>query len=329
MTPHRAFGLCLAATALAAVGVIAAPQDQQVPVFRSGRVAVRLDVLVTDHDKPVTGLTTSDFEVLDNGVPQTVDLISFDSLPVNAIAALDLSNSVDGERLDHLRSAGHAMVDALKTGDQAGVITFSHSVDLGAPLTADFAKVTDAFDRAKAGGGTALYDASYAALVLGESDTAHSLLVIFSDGLDTSSWLDRDAVLDAARRNSVVVYGVSVKSKPLVDPGSSADRVNALNANRKQAERAYGSAVPDSSPVFLSDLADVTGGVLVEVDSTRHLDEEFARIIREFRLRYLLSYSPEGVSSNGWHRLEVRLKNPKSKDIKIRARRGYFAGPAQ
>ncbi|HET9799361.1 MAG TPA: VWA domain-containing protein [Gemmatimonadaceae bacterium] len=319
----------VACTAVAAA-IAAAPapiaQTQQTPVFRSGRVAVRLDVLVTDHDKPLTGLGAGDFEVLDDGVPQTVDLMSFDSLPVNAIAALDLSNSVDGERLDHLRSAGHAMVDALQQGDRAGVIGFSHSVQLGAPLTADFARVAAAFDQAKAGGGTALYDATYAGLVLGESDMAHSLLVIFSDGLDTSSWLRRDAVLDAARRNSVVVYGVSVKAKPLVDTGSNAERVAALNTNRRQAEKAYGAAVPDPSPQFLIDLADITGGALVEVDSTRHLDDEFARIIREFRLRYLLSYSPAGVSSTGWHRLEVRLKTVRGKDITVRARSGYFAG---
>jgi VWFA-related protein len=287
---------------------------------------VRLDVLVTDHDKPITNLEADDFEVLDNGVPQHVDLMSFDSLPVNAIAALDSSQSVDGERLDHLRSAGHAMVEALAKGDRAGVIRFSHVVQLGAPLTEDFARVAGAFDHATAGGGTALYDATYAGLVLGESDTAHSLLVIFSDGLDTSSWLDRDAVLDTARRNSVVVYGVSVKSKPLVDAGSNTDRQDALRSNRRRAENAYGAPVPEASPVFLSDLADITGGALVEVDSTRHLDDEFAQIIREFRLRYLLSYSPAGVSSSGWHRLEVRVKGAKSKDLKVHARSGYFGG---
>jgi hypothetical protein len=40
--------------------------------------AVRVDVLVTDHGQPVTGLGAADFEVFDNGVRQQARLASFD-----------------------------------------------------------------------------------------------------------------------------------------------------------------------------------------------------------------------------------------------------------
>ena len=98
-------------------------------------------MLVTERDGglAVVGLGPSDFEVLDNGVPQQVDLVSFDQIPLNVILALDMSDSVAGERLDHLRGAGAALLAALKKGDQAALVTFSHLVVLGAGLTGDVA----------------------------------------------------------------------------------------------------------------------------------------------------------------------------------------------
>jgi hypothetical protein len=48
----------------------------------------------------------------------------------------------------------------------------------------------------------------------------------------------------------------------------------------------------------------------------------FSRILEEFRVRYLISYSPEGVTSTGWHQLEVRVRK---RGATVRARPGYFA----
>ena len=63
---------------------------------------------------------------------QQVDLVSFDEVPLNVILTLDMSDSVAGERLDHLRTAGAALIAALKKEDQAGLVTFSQAVGLGA-----------------------------------------------------------------------------------------------------------------------------------------------------------------------------------------------------
>ncbi len=114
---------------------------QQSPAFSSKVEAVRVDVLVTDNGQPVLGLGPADFEILDNGVPQQVDLVSFEQIPLNVILALDMSDSVAGERLDHLRGAGGGVLAALKKDDQAALVTFSHAVQLGAGLTSDVASV--------------------------------------------------------------------------------------------------------------------------------------------------------------------------------------------
>ncbi|HEU4887859.1 MAG TPA: hypothetical protein VFV49_08240, partial [Thermoanaerobaculia bacterium] len=74
---------------------------------------------------------------------------------------------------------------------------------------------------------------------------------------------------------------------------------------------------------FLRDLSRQTGGSIVEIASTTDLQKTFVGILDEFRQRYLLSYTPRGVSREGWHRLQVRLKGRRGT---VTARAGYMAG---
>ena len=111
---------------------------------------------------------------------------------------------------------------------------------------------------------TALVDGTYAGIMVGESDAGRGLLIVFSDGVDTSSWLRADAVLDAAKRADVVVYGVSVVSR--------------------------------LKPEFLREMTTATGGRLFEIEKTANLAQTFLGILDEFRHRYLVSYTPKGVA---------------------------------
>jgi Ca-activated chloride channel family protein len=263
----------------------------QSPAFSAKVEAVRVDVLVTDKAQAVLGLGPADFEIFDNHVAQQVDLVSFDQIPLNVILAFDMSDSVSGERLRQLRAAGSAVVNGLKPADQSALVTFSHLVSLPAALTRDVTAIRSALDTTASAGDTALVDGSYAAMMLGESDPGRALVIVFSDGVDTSSWLSADAVLDTARRSDVVVYGVSVRSQ--------------------------------AKPEFLRDLATLTGGRLFEIEKTANLGPTFLGILEEFRHRYLVSYTPRGVAKDGWHRLDVRIKTHKAT---VKARPGYLAG---
>jgi len=254
--------------------------------------AIRVDVLVTENNQPVIGLGPSDFEVFDNGVPQKVELVSFEQIPLNIVLALDMSGSVDGERLDHLRGASVSLVSELKEEDHVGLVTFSHLVTLGSALTTDFPAVRSALGRINGEGGTALIDGAFAAMSLGESDAGRSLLIVFSDGVDTSSWLRSEAVLDIAKRSDVVVYAVATTSRV--------------------------------KPEFLRELTSLTGGKLYEVEKTSNLGTIFFKVLQEFRQRYLVSYTATGVEQKGWHRLEVRVKSRKAT---VQARPGYLSGP--
>ncbi len=278
------------ASALAFAALVAPPGVQR-PTFVTGIEAVRVDVLVTANGRAVRDLGPTDFEVLDSGVRQQVDLVTLEQLPVNLVLAFDLSESVTGERLDHLRAAAGVVLDGLSREDRAALLTFSHLVTLRHGPTSDLAAVRRALSSATAIGDTALIDGAYAGLMLAESDPGRSLVIVFSDGIDTSSWLSPRAVLDAAKRAGAVVYCVS--------------------------------AGPTRPVSFLRDLSGATGGTLFEVRATSTLPAVFGGILAEFRQRYLLSYAPHGVSNVGWHPLEVRVKR---RHVTVTARPGYLAG---
>jgi tight adherence protein B len=239
----------------------------------------------------VRGLRPQDFELKDEGVLQDVDFVSLEQLPLNVILGLDVSKSVSGERLTHLRSAGDALLQRLTGGDRAALLTFSHVVRLRHELTSDIPRLRQALAEVNPSGQTALVDGTSGAIALAGSDVGRSLLIVFSDGVDTASFLTPAAVLQSARRSDVVVYGVAMRNR--------------------------------ITPVFLKDLGELTGGALLEIESTRDLSQTFLRILEEFRQRYLLSFSPRGVSSTGWHRLDVRVKGRR---VSVNARAGYQAG---
>ncbi len=265
---------------------------QQAPRFSSGIEAVRVDALVTNRGAPVTGLTARDFEVRDNGVLQDVRLVGHEEIQLNVVLVLDLSASVQGERLQDLRRASRALVGRLKPEDGAAVLGFSHAVLLASTLTKDHASLLTVLDSAKPAGDTALVDAVYAGLIVGEREPGRVLVMVFSDGLDISSWLAPSRVVDVAKRSEAVVYAVSTKG----------DR-----------------------PPFLEQLTTQTGGRILRVD-TRNLGPTFLQILSEFRERYLLTYTPRGVARGGWHRIDVRVKGRR---LTVKARRGYAASPGR
>src|SRR5206468_652765 len=119
----------------------------------------------------------------------------------------------------------------------------SQRVRLGAGLTTNLATIRDALAHAEGRGATALIDGAYAGLTVGESNTGRALLIVFSDGIDTSSWLDAETVVETAKRSDVVAYAVSLRSR--------------------------------LAPAFLQDLTGATGGRLLEIEKTANLAASF------------------------------------------------------
>jgi VWFA-related protein len=276
-----AAALVVAAAALVTAG--------QAPTFSTRTDVVRIDVLVTDEGQPIAGLTASDFDVRDNGVPQHVDLVAFEDAPLNIVLALDMSRSVSGTKLVQLRSAARMVIGSLAPRDKAGLVSFASTVFSRVPLTTNRAGLIDALSTRPTTGDTALVDASFGALLLSESDVGRPIVIVFSDGVDTASYLSAASVLETTRRSDAVVYAMATTD---------------------------GERDP-----FLDDLCTNTGGRLVDVRSAAEFRQTFLRLLSEFRHRYLLSFTPASASPPGWHALDVRVKG---RSAVVKARRGYF-----
>jgi Ca-activated chloride channel family protein len=296
-----------------AVAVAVSSARAQAPQFRSGVDAVRVDVLVTDGRRPVADLTAADFEILDSGIPQSIDAVAIADVPISMMIALDLSDSVKGDTLDQLKKGVDAALAALEPRDRAALVTFASDVRLREDWTSDTAAVRRTLADVRAAGGTSLWDAAFAALAFQDTTpTVRRLVLVFSDGDDTSSWLPRGSVVEKARRTEAVVYSVEMTT--------ASDSRQRLHARSGIELSKNDRTIWISSP-FLQELADATGGDIYRTRNAADLRAAFARILSEFRTRYLLTYSPQGVDKGGWHPIEVKLKSKKGK---VTARRGYL-----
>jgi VWFA-related protein len=258
----------------------------QEPVFRAGVDVVELDVSVMRGRVPVAGLTVGDFFVLDNGTPQVLLSATMHAQPLRVTLVMDVSTSVIGERLKNLIRAGEGLVARLEPTEQASLITFSHRVARPIAMDRPSYELHAAVSALSGGGTTAMRDAVDLALTLEAEQRTRSLILVFSDGVDTASWISESELLESARRSNSVIHAVRVE--------------------------------PDT---FLDRLAETSGGRAWPIGSDQELEHVFQQILGEMRSRYLLTYSPAQTPASGWHRLDVSMKGVRGE---VRARPGYL-----
>ena len=286
--------------------------------FTSKTIGVRVDVLVSSGHQLVRGLSASDFELRDDGFVQSVTEVDVEGMPLNLILGFDTSASVAGERMRYLLESGHALLGGLQPEDRVALLSFASRVHLLAPLTPSRQQIRGALGLLKAEGATSLRDATFAALALREDDPGRTLVLLFSDGADTSSWLRAAPVIEAAKRTDAVIYAVAIADRQ-VHLVMSTPAITGLAMG--SLTQSFTTTVEEAGK-FLENVTEETGGRVLFANANADLRPTFEKILAEFRDRYVLSYVPTGVASTGWHRLEVKLKG---KSGKVTARRGYFA----
>jgi len=283
--------------------------DQQPPTFGTGVEAVYVDVFVTRDGQPVLGLPASAFELRDAGVVQRVELVAVESLPLTAMLVFDTSSSVAGEKLAALRSASEAFLDGLREQDELGVIAFSHEVRWLARPTRDREAVRQALATTRARGATALWDGLHAALGL-LPGRIRSLVVVFTDGEDNTSWLDEAQVRTEAQRSNAVLHAVGLRPpRPSVPIGRDGSPPPPAESEHERALRRT---------------AEVTGGRYWTAESPDRLRHAFAAIVAAMNSRYILRFEPS--AGRGWHPIQLRLTGGAKGDV--RARAGYFLADA-
>ena len=287
------------------------PQAKPAERAQSGEYRIGVDVDLVDliftatdkHGRFIKDLKKEDIRLLDQGQPP-LRIEAFESetgLPLRVGLLIDASNSIR----DRFRFEQDAAVEFLHQivrpkSDQAFVIGFDSISD----LTQDYTDNTDALARGvrvlRPGGGTALNDAVLqaseklaSAPVRGPSRRA---IILLSDGDDNQSRHTREEAIEAALRAEVIIYVIST---------------NITGEDRK------GDKV-------LMRYAEATGGRVFFPLRIEEVTDAFAEIQDELRSQYVIAYKPQGFVQDGRYR-GISIDTPKRSNVKLRARKGYYA----
>jgi VWFA-related protein len=297
--------------------------DRQGTIVRNVNLVDVLYSVVTKREKLVTDLNKEDFKVFDDGVQQEITSFSQPTdLPLRIGMVLDTSNSIR----DRLKFEQDAAIDflfnALRRGkDQAFLMTFDDGPQIIKDFSGDTGDLRDTILKQRAGGGTALYDAVYAAsqellnkspLPPGPNTDVRRVLVVISDGDDNSSNRSRGAAVEMAQRAGVIIYSISTSTQWVnVDD----ERDPAKRVNRKY-EKGEGDHV-------LEQLAQETGGRAFFPYRVDDLGQSFLDIGDELRHQYALAYSPGNRAPDGrFHAIRIQVGR---KDLIVRSRKGYYS----
>lgn len=305
MKTARAGVAILAASALMATSLLGQTAQQQSPVFRASADVVTVDAAVQRDRRPVTGLKPADFELLDNGVPQEISDVAYERLPIDVTLVLDVSASVSGSVLEELGRALRQVRADLLPSDRLRLLIFNMSVRRLVDFSQPAANIDEALASVRGGGSSAVFDSLAVALSTFDAPGRRRLVVLFTDGQDSSSISDAETLLEVARRTTPTVAII----------------LGTPNAERPASLLRTSSTVSTLSVGALSDrLALETGGLVAPLKPGENLTSKFRRMLQEFRSSYVLYFTPRGVERSGAHTLEVRVKRP---GVDVRARRGY------
>jgi VWFA-related protein len=275
----------------------------QRPAFRSAVELVLLNVTVTGPGQQfVTDLASEDFIISEEGRQQELAFFSPARTPLLVSLLVDTSSSME-EQMPQARQAALDFVAKLRPGDVAEVVSFDSRVEVLQQLTDDRKLLQEAIGRLRAGGSTALYNAIYIALnqqskmrPASTDDIRRQVIVVLSDGEDTSSLVTYEQLLDTAKRSQTVIYGIGLGLEEDV-------------AKRKEGEFA------------LRELAKETGGRVFLPKRSEDLADVYTQVANELANQYVLGFLSTNHGS-GWRRLVVQVRRP---NMQVRTRAGYYA----
>ncbi len=286
--------------ALAAAGTVTATAQDDV-VFRSGVSLVRVDAEAVDAGgRVVSGLTTADFIVLDEGKAQTLVNFSFEEDPLDLILLFDLAGSMHGKVLSVVRAAELGLHE-LRKGDQVDVMVFNTRAQDIQPFTADLGAVNQAILLRvlglKFGGGSQIEmpadDAALRFRSEPKSKRKRAVLAI------TDKAGGNNASATAAVRD---LWASDAVLSELVLGGSGQTRLMESGTNA---------------------IVDQTGGATIVAGVP---GEAFQESVHYLRSGYTMYYPLPGAAAGSERRLQVELTADAIKrfpNVRLRARSGY------
>ena len=220
------------------------------------------------NGEPIEWLEPKDFVVAHNDT----QLTKFEVAPIsevdqsNIVLLIDTSGSTKGEPLANGQAGVQEFVSTLNSNDQVEIIAFNENPQCLAAWQSNKEILCAAVSKLKARGNTAIYDSLWQALNDLENLKGQRIIVLFTDGSDTSSTMNLETMLQKARDKKIPIYVIGLASK-------------------------------DLAPQILQRIADETGGCYLEAGSAAELQNLYRKIAGKIKKQYRLVLNPE-IQSN-------------------------------
>ncbi len=280
------------------------PIAAQQAVFRAGIDLVNLGVTVTDRQGQLVGdLTQDDFVILEDGRPQTTRYFATGTGAATDLhlgLLLDVSESMS----DDIRFTRTAAIRFLNTMDEARDVTlvdFDTEVRAARFSQAEFPRLVERIRSQKVTGATALFDAIGVYLDGAAEQDGRTVMLLYTDGGDTQSAMRLRDVMELVKASDVTIYAIGVTP------------VSSLRLRGEQQ-------------AVMRQIAETSGGQVYFPASIKELDKVYTQVATEVRTRYTLGYVSTNERPDGqWRKVEIKVTRADAKDLRIRARKGYYA----
>lgn len=284
----------------------AAAVGAQRPTFRAGTELVSVAATVTDRRGGfLTDLTRDDFEILEDGRPQAIEVFArgddLENGPELHVGLLfDTSGSMDAD-IALSRSAAIRFLNTMDHAEDMTLVDFDTEVRVTKFGQDAFPRLVERIRTRKPQGFTAMYDALGVYLDGAAHGPGRKILVVFTDGGDTRSAIRFGDAMTLIRASDVTVYSIGFL----------------------QSLRGGGRAEQQTR---LSQIAAESGGAAFFPLSMKEVEKAYDTIVSQIRAQYTLGYLSTNTATDGaWRKVEIRVRTPVSGGTRVQARKGYFA----
>jgi len=265
------------------------------------------NVTVTDpHNRMVTGLESDNFRIFENDVQEEIQYFSSEDVPISIGVIFDLSGSM-ANKVGKSKEAALQFFRTANPQDEFLLVSFNERAELTSSFTNSVEDLQSSLLSLSAKGRTALLDAIYLGLSeMRRARNAKRALLIISDGGDNHSRYRENDIKRLAREADTQLYAVGI-----FDPLE------------------YRSRTPEelNGPSLLSEVTELTGGRVFDVQNVNELPDIATKIGTELRNQYILGYRPSNKSHDArWRKIKVKLRAPKGlPPLSVYAKTGYYA----
>ena len=313
----------------------------------------------------IHSLEARNFQITDNGVAQNISHFDLGGDPISLVILIESSSRIE-PLLPEIRKTGILFTQTVMgpTGE-AAVIGFNDSVDKLQEFTSTSDAIENTISRLSEGtSGSKLYDAMAVGVEMlsgrpqatPEKPGRRRVMMILSEAVDEGSATKLGEVLRQAQLANVTIYSVGLsttsaqlRAKPkdtrpqITPPGTfPLPPQPGVPQTPTSEEGRYGNIDLMAAAVWvvqhvhdqirdhaLEVAATATGGAHLSTFKDRSIEKAIDEIGGELHSQYTISYAPSGGDAPGYHEIKVTLVPSNLRELKVRARPGYYLAPPE